>query len=682
MRKNELKKLPRLYLTKHMRNALIKDVGVNKKYHDEYKYTVYYRAAIHGDILFVAIWDRTSVLHLQKEPDFEIYIDKKNDTWINYSKITNSWGKARVENLNFGSTYGYDWYRTREYSTKTEKEKVNQYFINYDDTQYSIREAVRKWQKGLADERLIRVHRAELEEIDTVMENVPELPKNFMDWAGTGAYKKSQYLIFNRKEKDAFCTVCNQHMQPKVEWKHNEFGKCPHCRAEITYKSYFKQKCLSDRKRIGILQRMKNKDGYILRSFESQISRYQEKGYQKEFWAHEDYRYQITTDFKIYDVFEYGEYKYTGKVRWCHELPHGGYFNGYYNVSRDEVILYPQNIKTMLKDTKLKYSNLHVLFKHFEGCYLRPVNIMDCFANIPVTEVMTKVGLYNYTLDICKNRWNQKEWKKESPWNYLEITKDYFRMAVKHNCRMMQIDVMKSASERNIKLTWEMVVFYTKYLHGMQDEIFALGHAEKMYRYMKELSYTTTRLGDYMDYLHDLDYLEIPKTKEVLFPKNFATEHQQIALEAAIKRDEIKAKQYRQKEKLYKKMLPELKKLYECEDKELQIVIPTCKKDFTVEGQQNHNCVGGIYFDKVVEKRSVVVFLRKKEDLKQSFCTVEFDTKGNVLQNRAKYNHQAPEEAVAFINKLSKKVKKEIAKKEMEEIKKAEQMEALQTAAG
>ena len=111
-------------------------------------------------------------------------------------------------------------------------------------------------------------------------------------------------------------------------------------------------------------------------------------------------------------------------------------------------------------------------------------------------------------------------------------------------------------------------------------------------------------------------------------------------------------------------------------------MIPTCKKDFTEEGQQNHNCVGGIYFDKVVEKRSVVVFLRKKEDLKQSFCTVEFDTKGNVLQNRAKYNHQAPEEAVAFINKLSKKVKKEIAKKEMEEIKKAEQMEALQTAAG
>ena len=93
----------------------------------------------------------------------------------------------------------------------------------------------------------------------------------------------------------------------------------------------------------------------------------------------------------------------------------------------------------------------------------------------------------------------------------------------------------------------------------MQDEIFALGHAEKMYRYMKELSYTTTRLGDYIDYLHDLDYLEIPKTKAVLFPKNFATEHQQIALEAAIKRDEIKAVQYRKKEKLYKKMLPELK---------------------------------------------------------------------------------------------------------------------------
>ena len=112
---------------------------------------------------------------------------------------------------------------------------------------------------------------------------------------------------------------------------------------------------------------------------------------------------------------------------------------------------------------------------------------------------------------------------------------------------------------------------------------------------------------------------------------------------------------------MYRKMVQKIKPLFVHEDEQLMIVVPTCKKDFQQEGQNNHNCVGG-YFERVLKGQCIVVFLRKKEEPEKAFCTVEFDLHGNVKQNRACYNRQAPEEAVQFINNLSKIVQKRIEK--------------------
>lgn len=673
MRKADLRKLPRLHLTSHMAATCRKDTGIKSRYGLEYNYSCYYRAAVHEEILFVAIWERNSVIRGKKEPDVEIYIDKNNSKWLNYYTKRDSWGEARVENLDYCTgRYGMDWYMTREYSTGGDKQKVNAYFANPKGQDYSIREAVRKWQKEIVNERLQFVHRKELEEIDTVMAAVPDLPKNFTKWASTGGYKKSQYMIYDRGKKDAFCTACNRHMAPKAAWRHNEPGKCPKCRAEVTYKSFGKQKTIQDEKQIGIMLPLKNNTGYILRIFHTKIIRYREKSYKKEYFMWEKSRILIANNFARLDDYKWGEYKNTGITRWCHEVKYGGYY--YYDLVSDEVVLYPQNLKAMLKSTDLKYSNIWELFKKKEGCYIRLIPVLQTISSYPVTEALLKVGLNNYVLDLCRNP-PPKTWKRESPWTYLEISKDYYRMAIEHDSHWREINVMRSATRNNVRLTYEQISFYTTYLHGMTDRLFVLGHQERLYKYMFELmTEKKTRLGDYMDYLDDLDYLHIPKTKDVLFPKNFMELHLEIADQARCKRDTIAHKKQREKDRLYRKLVPDLKNLYACEDENLKIIIPTCKNDFTTEGQQNHNCVGGVYFDKVLREQSVVVFLRKKEDLSASYCTVEFDMNGNVLQNRAKFNREAPTEAVAFINKLSNRVKKELRKRKLEAIKQAERM--------
>lgn len=672
MKKADLKKIPRLYLTTNMYNTCIKDIGNKRKYEMEYKYSCYYRAAVHDNSLFIAIWTRKGVLDKRKEPEIEVYINKEDRAWINHNVHDDNWGKARIENMNYHiSNYGNDWYWVKEHSTIADKKKVNAYF-GYKGKQYSIREAVRLWQKEIAQERLQQVYRKELEEIDTVMENVPEFPKDFTKWAQTGAYCKSQSVVYNRKTKDAFCTACGRHFPAREEWRHNEEGICPKCRKKVMFKSYYKQKTLNDRKTVGIMLRLKNKAGYVIRIFNTGLIRNRDRSYKKEFWIYEMYRIQLDMGFHAIDTFEWTEYKNTGKIRWCHEKCKG---YGYYTSCPDEMILYHKNLKELLKETELKYCDLHVLIGKNEGKYIRPVSLLQMAGRNPEIEVMIKSGLYRCAMDVCKWRnVTPKKWTGESIWKYLEITKDYYKMAVAHDCGSREISVMKSATERHVILAMEQIKFYTTYMHGLTDELFSMGHQEKLYKYLLNLkNCSATQMGDYVDYLHDLDYLKIPKTKAVLFPKNFMQEHMEIAEQAKEKRDKLTAMKQRKKDQLYKKtVLPNIKSLYEYEDETFKVIIPTCKRDFTVEGQQNHNCVGGVYFDKVLEEKSVVVFLRKKEDIESSYCTVEFGRSGRVLQNRAKYNGEAPEDAVRVINALSKRVQKELAKRKQAEIRKAE----------
>lgn len=57
-------------------------------------------------------------------------------------------------------------------------------------------------------------------------------------------------------------------------------------------------------------------------------------------------------------------------------------------------------------------------------------------------------------------------------------------------------------------------------------------------------------------------------------------------------------------------------------NKELQIVCPKQANDLVDEGKALHHCVGG-YIDSVAEGRSLIVFVRRVEEPKKPYVTVE-----------------------------------------------------------
>ena len=59
------------------------------------------------------------------------------------------------------------------------------------------------------------------------------------------------------------------------------------------------------------------------------------------------------------------------------------------------------------------------------------------------------------------------------------------------------------------------------------------------------------------------------------------------------------------------------------ENEYFKVIIPTTREEFVAEGKAQHNCVGRLYIQPVIEGETNIVFIRKKEDLDTSYITCE-----------------------------------------------------------
>lgn len=90
------------------------------------------------------------------------------------------------------------------------------------------------------------------------------------------------------------------------------------------------------------------------------------------------------------------------------------------------------------------------------------------------------------------------------------------------------------------------------------------------------------------------------------------------------------------------------------------IIVPKTIPDFRYEGDIQHNCVYGCgYFERVIKRQSIIVFLREKKDI--PFVTIEFDYETfDVLQALGKYNQKLDCTLYQYIVDLGKRLRAEM----------------------
>lgn len=326
-------------------------------------------------------------------------------------------------------------------------------------------------------------------------------------------------------------------------------------------------------------------------------------------------------------------------------------------------MLYTRNLKRLRKGTELQYVPVEVLFRHNPGRYSNPTDMLRNMVRHSQIEYLIKAGLYCLAWELAAGRGRGTvNWNKKKLWEAMKVTKEQMLFCIRINIGARGLEVLQIANEYRVSLTERQLQFFEIEIGpDLVGNIFQYGHIEKSYKYLVTLIQNKENCEDYIDYLEDMEYLQIPPTEDVLFPRNFQQTHQRLALQRREKEDAIRKMEISEKDKLLRAMLPELEEIYRFEDDQFCIVLPTCKEDFNREGRENHNCVGGSYYDKMLKGKSCVMFLRKKEEPDKAFCTVEMDGE-RTLQCRAVRNSEPPEEAKEFMEKFLKEVARRIRK--------------------
>ena len=197
---------------------------------------------------------------------------------------------------------------------------------------------------------------------------------------------------------------------------------------------------------------------------------------------------------------------------------------------------------------------------------------------------------------------------------------------------------------------------------GQQRECLDIHFVENIYELIKEANLSINKLYRYLykdapiqqalyspretlrllyDSFNLSKLLDLPFDKN---PKALIRYHDILTKEYNTIKDEIVSSKFSEMVKRYNTLN------YSLEDSDFEIVVPKESKELVVEGKIMKHCVAS-YIDKVVEGKSIVVFLRKKEDINQPYVTIEICPKYySLLQIKEKHNGRLQDKkAISFV---------------------------------
>lgn len=156
-------------------------------------------------------------------------------------------------------------------------------------------------------------------------------------------------------------------------------------------------------------------------------------------------------------------------------------------------------------------------------------------------------------------------------------------------------------------------------------------------------------LSIYRDYLDILRQLNVPlKNKSTLLPKNLREAHDRAS-------DRLKFVTNAEKQAKYSQRIKDLIKL-NMEIGEFKFIIPKQLEEIVAEGEHLHHCVGS-YTDKVVNGETLIIFIRSKENFKESLYTMEVKN-GDIVQIRGHRNSSPEDKARVAAEKFIAKAKR------------------------
>lgn len=678
MKKKMLKEFPELLVTPAIRDAEKKDKP--KKYirygntEEAVEYPRFYRAAVHGNILQVALFTHDSI-RCGDRPLYTIFIDKEQDEHATLTQ-EGKWRKGKIDSLEVD---GRTWRITqKEWSSRGDRKLVNDFFDTEENK--NVYQAVLQWQSDLGVRALKKRWASEIEQIDAVMSEVPDAPKDLRTWISSHAFDESIFYMKNKKRVIGYCTHCKSWVDLKTV-NHGEEGKCPRCRAAVTWRSWRKQKTVEDEQWVGVLQRLQDESGYILREYRCRIKRRLENDWENpELNIWEEYRTRLGKAFNEVEQYEWAEWKNTETNRWCHPKSHG-YYGAYERFGR--ALMYTANMRKELKNEQFARVNVAKIMDYGRS-YKEPSHILQRLYRYPYIEYLQKAGLHrlvkeimkaqeysscfdtekkkiNEVLKLDKQRYNKlKEWNGGSNTLYLlQLEQTYGGRITKEISEWAEKEKGVMGLETLCRRTGLNVVQQLNYIKKQME----LMHMD--------LHNTENIYADYLNMAEDRG-MDI-KDDIVCRQKNMREYHDRYAEEKNAENNRKRDKEVNRKFAQIAQQYAQNTEHFALKDKNLMIVVPRRASDITAEGRKQHHCVGAsdIYMKKMNEGKTYIVFLRDKKNPKTPYYTIEIEWNGDIRQWYAAYDRKPDEEKIKKVLERWKKQIKARCEKEQVQIQAA-----------
>ena len=654
-----------------------------------YKTRLYFGASEENGILIVRMWPRILLAQGVNKPLSVTYIDAEAEKWI--SMTDGKWSEALLENIKAVYTHQpKTFWGARDVSTQADTDLCNRALGTDENDVY---EAVRKWQNGVRAKANKKKAERRKADWDRMMDLLPEEPKGFMEWAACEGTIDDNFLIFKRNgtKTEVYCTNCGKTFETTEKMRHNKgkkthwnyrsecTGYCRNCHHIFDTKSWRKQKELQTESCVVLPQ--------VAGEYISMQSFWVRKIFKKkqllpdalEKWEQEVRIYEnlrVFVDPKTFeskDSFKWDVVPSLGNKGCWRRVRFSDYGRRQYAYQIDSGKMYMDNADEICEASGMR----RMLYERCQGSEREnPQRLLITMAKKKYLEYLFRAGLNRLAEEVLRNPyWVELNEEARSLKDLLAVDGQTLRIMKDIDGHYEMISLLKEIKHLGQKVDIETLkLMNTQKIWLLDLPLDETGlTVQRLMNYLrkqaqKEGRKTKIVLQEYKDYLNIAEKLGydtrdeiVCRTPDLKKMHDRYTEYYNKNKEGI--RESNANKNYRQIAEESGKNAEHFR--YEKEG--LKILVPEKASDIIREGREQHHCVGAndTYMKRMDKGESYILFLRKKEDLKKPYYTLEVTWDGKVRQSYGAYDRKPDEEKVnewlrCFARAIKRRTKKEL----------------------
>ena len=500
------------------------------------------------------------------------------------------------------------------------------------------------------------------------MRRVPQTPANLKRWADKHIMPHYLFYDYNngRAKTQARCTYCEKFSVIERP-KNNDVLRCPKCGQKVIAKAQGKRAAYhEDRETCQVIRQISPQE-LVVRIYK--LYWFYAKGKDSiRKSAYEVMRIFVRSDDGKKTIVEpyYYDSGYDSVTRWRRGYHPGALFGMECFISEETGEIYLPGLEKALQGTAWEYCALRQFYER-TAIPMQVSHYLKMYLQHPLLiERLTKVGFENIVADVVYRHGFGDALDEMQTKTHRILCVEKQDVSVLREQKTGVSLLKKYQAYVAIHLRGRAELFQWQLHNEVKEiptDIFQYMTAEKFMRYIDAQFpiYCETRPANgyrdptmetlvitYVDYLHICRRQAYDmKDKSVLFPKNCAAAHDREA-------ERIQKINDAQKNKAFGMAYAGFARKAVLSNEELQIVCPKRANDLVDEGKALHHCVGS-YIDKVADGRCLIVFVRRVEEPKKPYVTVEVRD-GKIAQIHGDHNSKPTEEVQKFIDLWSRKV--------------------------